>query len=608
MQKSLIENIRALKKQKQAVILCHNYQRPEIYEVADFVGDSLELCKKARTTDAKMIIFCGVYFMAESAAILNPKMKVVIPTKDAGCALSDMIDARELRAEKKKYPNAAVVCYVNSSAAVKAESDACCTSSNAADVVRALPQKQILFVPDKNLADFVARQVPDKEIIAWDGFCPIHQRLSKEHLLQAKTFHPDAKIIAHPECTEEVRSVADYVVSTSGMMKVAKESPATEFICTTECGMIQRMMKEIPGKKFHTVCSLCFNMKKNTLELIEKALVNESPEVKVPDDIKLKALLAFQKMFEITVGNPHNQADILNIKNPIYRNRVDKFTNHELKLDVGRGDITSEKLFKKGKVFQASIVAKEAGILAGRAEIEYFLSGKLDTIFFFKDGDFFPTGAKLARVKGDVKEILKVERVMLNLLGRMCGIATFTNKLVKKAQAVNPNILVSPTRKTLWGWLDKRACALGGAVTHRLSLDDAVLIKDNHLKAFGVDIKGAIGKFFPTGGEPPRFIEIEVNDMEAALVAANVLHDFKKNDISAPPCFIMLDNFSSKEAKKTVSALVDAKFKDYIGVEVSGGVNENNIVDFAKTGADIISIGALTHSAPHLDLSLDIEN
>lgn len=299
-QKILVSRINKLKREKNAVILCHNYQRPEIYEVADFIGDSLELCRRARATDTAMIIFSGVYFMAESAAVLNPTMKVVIPAKDAGCALSDMITAEALRKRKTQYPDAAVVCYVNSTAAVKAESDVCCTSSNAVSIVRAFPHRRILFVPDKNLAAFVAKQVPEKEIIPWDGFCPIHQRLSPEYLLRAKAAHPNAKIIAHPECTDEVRAIADYVVSTSGMMKVAIDSDATEFICTTECGMIQRMKREIPGKKFFTVCSVCFDMKKNTLENIEQALLTEQHEIVIPEDIRVRALEAFSRMFEIT--------------------------------------------------------------------------------------------------------------------------------------------------------------------------------------------------------------------------------------------------------------------------------------------------------------------
>ncbi|MBI4994205.1 quinolinate synthase NadA [Candidatus Peregrinibacteria bacterium] len=299
-QKTLIGRIRKLKKEKNAIVLCHNYQRPEIYEAADFIGDSLELCRKAATVSAKIIVFSGVYFMAESAAVLNPGVKVLIPDRSAGCALSDMITAEALRREKKKYPDAAVVCYVNSNAEVKAESDVCCTSGNAIDIVRALPNRRILFVPDKNLANFVAKQVPEKEIIPWDGYCPIHERLTAEYLIEAKKQKPNAKIIAHPECPKDVLAIADYVASTSGMLKVAEKSDADEFICTTECGMVQRLSRALPHKKFYTVCSVCFDMKKNTLELIEESLIREQYEVKVPEKIARKARKAFERMFEMT--------------------------------------------------------------------------------------------------------------------------------------------------------------------------------------------------------------------------------------------------------------------------------------------------------------------
>lgn len=299
-QKTLINRIRRLKKEKNAIILCHNYQRPEIYEVADFIGDSLELCRKAATVSAKIIVFSGVYFMAESAAVLNPGVKVLIPDRSAGCALSDMVTAKALQREKKKYPGAAVVCYVNSSAEVKAESDVCCTSSNAVEIVSALPNKKILFIPDRNLAHFVAKQVPKKKIIPWDGYCPIHERITAEYLIEAKKQKPNAKVIAHPECPKDVLKIADYVASTSGMLRIAKESEAKEFICTTECGMVQRLSRALPHKKFYTVCSVCFDMKKITLESIEESLIRGQYEVKVPEKIAKKARAAFQRMFDMT--------------------------------------------------------------------------------------------------------------------------------------------------------------------------------------------------------------------------------------------------------------------------------------------------------------------
>lgn len=306
---NLTTEIKRLKEEKRTLILCHNYQRPELYEVADFVGDSLELCLKARSAQARMIIFSGVYFMAESAAILNPGMKVVIPTRQAGCALADMITAQQLTQLKEQHPAAATVCYVNTSAAVKAESDVCCTSSNAVAIVRALPQKEIIFVPDKNLAHWVQQQIPEKRIIPWMGYCPIHERLTKDFILRAKQSHPYAKIIAHPECRPEVREIADHVVSTSGMLKVANESPAQEFITTTECGMVQRMKDVLPNKRFYSVCSVCFDMKKITLEGVLRSLQTEQDQVIVEPAIASRALAAFERMFSITHGTTNSISD-----------------------------------------------------------------------------------------------------------------------------------------------------------------------------------------------------------------------------------------------------------------------------------------------------------
>lgn len=307
----LTERILKLKREKNAIILAHNYQRPEIYDVADYIGDSLGLCEKARDSDAEIIVFSGVYFMAESAAILNPSKKVLIPAKDAGCALSDMITADALREKKKEYPNAAVVAYINCTADVKAEADIMCTSSNAAEVCRSLPHHQILFVPDKNLANFVQKQVPEKEIIPWEGFCPIHHRITPEYILQAMANHPRAKLIVHPECTEEVIAISDYCVSTSKMIQIAEEDPAEEFLIITECGMVNRMKQAIPNKKFYTVCSVCFDMKKNTLEKIEESLLTGQHEVIVPEPIRIRAYQAFERMFALRQGGHKTLGNIV---------------------------------------------------------------------------------------------------------------------------------------------------------------------------------------------------------------------------------------------------------------------------------------------------------
>jgi len=298
-QKTLIKKINELKRRKNAIILAHNYQRPEIYEVADFVGDSLKLCLKATQTKAKIIVFCGVNFMAESAAILNPDKKVIVPNVDSGCAMADMVDIDEIKKMKKKHPDAKVVCYINSSAEVKALSDILCTSANAVKVVKSLKAKKIIFLPDKNLADYIQKQVPNKEIIAYRGFCPAHHSITKESVEEIIKTYPNAKLIAHPECRPEVLKLSDYVSSTEGMVEAARKDAGKEFFIMTECGMTERLKKELPNKNFFGLCNICFDMKKNTLELILKALENEKPVIKVDKKIAVKAKEAFDKMFAV---------------------------------------------------------------------------------------------------------------------------------------------------------------------------------------------------------------------------------------------------------------------------------------------------------------------
>jgi quinolinate synthase len=298
--KKLVKQIKDLKAEKNAIILVHNYQRPEIYDVADFIGDSLGLCQEAKKTNADLIVFCGVHFMAESAAILNPDKKVVVPFIDAGCAMADMVEVNELRKFKLKHPGAAVVTYVNSTAAVKAVSDVLVTSSNAVDVVRALDSQKIIFVPDKNLAAYVATHVPEKEIIAWEGYCPVHHFVNKEYLIEVRKENPGAKIIAHPESKAEVLEEADYVSSTSGMIDAARRDGGKDFFVLTECGMTERLKTALPGKNFKGLCNMCFDMKKNTLESVYDSLFNEKLVVRVDKSIADKARIAFDRMFELT--------------------------------------------------------------------------------------------------------------------------------------------------------------------------------------------------------------------------------------------------------------------------------------------------------------------
>lgn len=294
----LVERILALKEKRNAVILAHNYQRPEVQDIGDFVGDSLGLARQAARTDAEVVVFCGVHFMAETASILCPDRLVLLPDLNAGCPMADMAEAREVKRFREEHPEVTVVSYVNTTAAVKAVSDYCCTSSNAVDVVRRVEGERVLFLPDRNLAAYVADRVPEKEIIPWDGFCHVHQGIRREHILRAKELHPEAEVIAHPECTREVLELADHIRSTSGMVEAARESEAREFILATECGMLHPLRKAVPGKRFFppVVEPLCPNMKLTTLTKVLQALETLQPRVKVPEGIRVRALKAVERM------------------------------------------------------------------------------------------------------------------------------------------------------------------------------------------------------------------------------------------------------------------------------------------------------------------------
>jgi quinolinate synthase len=301
----LHDEIRRLKKQRNATIVAHNYYRPEILKVADFVGDSLELAlMAAQVKDADIIEFCGVNFMAETAKIVNPKKKVLLPNPMAGCQLADSAPAEDLVARidelKQEYPDLAVVSYVNTTAAVKALSDIIVTSANASKVVRTLPNKNILFVPDRNLANHVAAQVPEKNIIPWDGFCYVHQQITPEEIMKIRAADPELAILVHPECRPDVAKLADAVLSTSGMVRFAKERSNKRFLVVTECGMSDRLAMEVPDKTFVKGCKLCAFMKVTTLEDVRDSLLYDRYEMEVPEEIRVPAERALRRMFEAT--------------------------------------------------------------------------------------------------------------------------------------------------------------------------------------------------------------------------------------------------------------------------------------------------------------------
>ncbi len=294
------ERIAELKKELTAVIVAHNYQRPEVQDIADFVGDSLELARQCTEVDAQTIVFCGVRFMAETAAILNPDRTVLLSEGSAGCPLADMISPDELRQWKQRYPRAAVVCYINSSAGIKAESDICCTSANGVKVVNSVANDDILFVPDQNLGHYISTQTK-KNMILYPGFCYVHHRLKPEQVKLAKQLHPDARVLVHPECPPEVIALAEAALSTSQMLRYVKASSHQSFIIGTEEGILHRLRLENPDKSFYLISNgqICTDMKKTTLEVLAQTMELRQNIVTVPEEVRLKAKQAVDRMLAI---------------------------------------------------------------------------------------------------------------------------------------------------------------------------------------------------------------------------------------------------------------------------------------------------------------------
>lgn len=300
MTNQLSEKILKLKKEKNAIILAHLYQIPEVQEIADYVGDSYYLSKVARDAKEDLIIFCGVKFMAESAKILSPNKTVILPAPDAGCPMADMAEAEDLEEKIKEYPDAFKVCYINSSYEVKALCDASVTSSSALEIMKNIPNKQILFLPDRNLGGYIAEFFPEKEFIQWKGFCPTHERVSAEDVTKLKEEHPNVKVLSHPECSKEVRNLSDYIGSTSGIIKFATECEDKEFIICTEQGVLHQLKKNNPDKEFYFPENMiCPNMKKTTLQDVYDALTGKKEEIILDEETSKKALTALENMHKL---------------------------------------------------------------------------------------------------------------------------------------------------------------------------------------------------------------------------------------------------------------------------------------------------------------------
>lgn len=294
------DEILRLKEDRHAIILAHNYQQADVQDIADLTGDSLELSRAAATMDGDVIVFCGVDFMAETAAIISPEKTVLLPAQDACCPMADMITADELKLVKSRYPEAAVVCYVNTTAEVKAESDICCTSSNAVKVVNSLKEDQIIFVPDRNLGLYTQR-FTKKEILPWEGFCTVHDRITPNHVRQAHDLHPGAIILVHPECRPDVIDLADHVASTSGIIRHVCNSSKKEFIIGTEVGILHRFARKCPAKKCYPLsqAAICRNMKKTDLNKVRNALISLQPRITVPEEIAHRARCAIERMLMV---------------------------------------------------------------------------------------------------------------------------------------------------------------------------------------------------------------------------------------------------------------------------------------------------------------------
>jgi len=297
----LVKRIKELKEKRRAVIVAHNYQVDDVQEIADMVGDSFALSKYCASSKADTIVFCGVHFMAESAKILSPDKTVLLPVLDAGCPMADMVTAEALREVKKRHPGAAVVCYINSSAEVKAESDICCTSSNAVNVVRSVKEKDIIFVPDKNLGSYIAKKVPEKNIILWEGFCITHHRIKADEAKKIKELYPDALLLVHPECRPEVVALADFVGSTKKIIEFASQSNSSRFIIGTEMGVLYKLKKDNPQKTFYLMSQglVCANMKKTRLEDVYNALNEMKYSIELDEDIRIRAKKSLDRMLEI---------------------------------------------------------------------------------------------------------------------------------------------------------------------------------------------------------------------------------------------------------------------------------------------------------------------
>ncbi len=504
MSTELAQQIAKLKTDRGAVILAHNYQLSEVQDIADFTGDSLELSRKAAATDAKVIVFCGVHFMAETAKILSPDKIVLIPDPNAGCPMADMITADELREFKAMHPGVPVVAYVNTSAEVKAESTICCTSANAVRVVESLDSDTVLFVPDKSLGAYVASKT-SKKVIPYSGFCPTHHRILARDVISAKREHPYAVVVAHPECTPDVLALADGIESTSGMLQMGK-GERREGVHS-----LHRARPPSPSQNGQPGQDVLQPQRAQHLSEHEEDHARKGTLESRGHEIRDRDRPGHHR--QGSVCHRRDDCDMISLS----RSYVERVVRAALDEDIGSGDITTLLTVPVDTTASANIVAKSSGIIAGIG-VARTAFAMLDPKIAFQvdmtDGSVVEHGDHIAGVSGDAHPILSAERVALNFLQRMSGIATLTATYVSLVAHTHAKII--DTRKTTPGLrlLEKYAVTVGGGANHRFNLSDGILIKDNHIAAAG-GIKNAVTAAKANAPHTLK-IEVEVDDSEPA--------------------------------------------------------------------------------------------